>query len=168
VPVVSGVTASQHTGRAHSAPVTDLDGRAFLGDGAMVLIDERVAHWRTGRCSAVRSSVASDCVGSRAHCNHAHRGKSDLNDRAELCGQLSRLRRKAREDRTTCRYLEIRSWLARGEGNMPFGVRNGGTCCNVLDRAGDAASHNYRLGSAFTRDEKVPISHACLDQLVPG
>ena len=54
---------------------------------------------------------------------------------------------------------------AGGEGDVPFGVRNGGTVGNVPDRAGVAASHENRLGSAFAGDEKVPRSYARLDQL---
>jgi hypothetical protein len=50
---------------------------------------------------------------------------------------------------------------------MPFGVRNGGTGGNVLDRAGNAASHNYCLRSALTGDEKISGSHACFDQFAP-
>jgi hypothetical protein len=53
--------------------------------------------------------------------------------------------------------------LSTSEGDVPFGVRHSGTVGDVLDSAGDAASHIYRLGSAFAGHEKVSGSHACLD-----
>ena len=64
------------------------------------------------------------------------------------------------EDGTTVAVGEIRQ-SSTSEGDVPFGVRHSGSVGNVLDSAGDASSHIYRLGSAFAGHEKVSGSHAC-------